>query len=153
MKEFMYFWSWLFSPLIGAALFAVLFGVLIAVRRYRDALTVLLSGLSVAGAVYFIKALVGRPRPTVNPHLWADDASFPSGHAAGAAAFAVLAVWMVNGRAKPWVGVAGALLFGLVAASRLYFGVHYPSDVLAGALLGAGLSGIALVVDRNRKMR
>ncbi|MEV6162923.1 phosphatase PAP2 family protein [Streptomyces sp. NPDC052052] len=59
--------------------------------------------------------------------------SFPSGHAASAAAFAT----GVALESKGW-GAAVAPLALSVAASRVYTGVHYPSDVLAGAALGAG---------------
>ncbi|MFE7403656.1 bifunctional phosphatase PAP2/diacylglycerol kinase family protein [Streptomyces sp. NPDC057557] len=59
--------------------------------------------------------------------------SFPSGHAASAAAFAT----GVALESKGWGAVVAALALS-VAASRVYTGVHYPSDVLAGAALGAG---------------
>lgn len=59
--------------------------------------------------------------------------SFPSGHAASAAAFAT----GVALESKGW-GAAVAPLALAVAASRVYTGVHYPSDVVAGAVLGAG---------------
>ena len=61
--------------------------------------------------------------------------SFPSGHSASAAAFAT-AVALES----PWLGAAVAPLAAGVAASRVYTGVHYPGDVLAGIALGAGLA-------------
>ncbi|GFN08463.1 hypothetical protein Smic_70190 [Streptomyces microflavus] len=59
--------------------------------------------------------------------------SFPSGHAASAAAFAT----GVALESKGW-GAVVAPVAAAVAASRVYTGVHYPSDVLAGAALGIG---------------
>lgn len=70
--------------------------------------------------------LVRRPR---REHV---SFSFPSGHSASAAAFATAVALDAPGAAAP-VGV----LAGLVAFSRVYIGVHYPSDVVAGAALGA----------------
>ena len=89
-----------------------------------------------------IKRAVRRPRPelrvvprgrrlTVQPLT----TSFPSGHAASAAAFAV-AVGGERPALAPVLGVAGAA----VAYSRVYVGVHYPGDVVAGVAVGAGVA-------------
>jgi undecaprenyl-diphosphatase len=64
--------------------------------------------------------------------------SFPSGHAASAVAAAVtLARLWPNGRLVLW------LLAVLVAVSRIYVGVHYPLDVLGGAVLGLACAWVA----------
>ena len=86
-----------------------------------------------------IKPLVERARPwlawPIEPLVVERDPnSFPSGHTC--AAFAAGLCWA---RALPWrwgraAAVIGAVCMGL---SRLYVGVHYPTDVLAGALIGA----------------
>jgi membrane-associated phospholipid phosphatase len=87
-----------------------------------------------------IKKLVKRPRPFIsNTRLTAvyqpSSTSFPSGHTSSAFSSATALV-----RAYPkWYVIAPAFLWsGAVGYSRMYLGVHYPSDVTAGALLGAG---------------
>jgi undecaprenyl-diphosphatase len=84
------------------------------------------------------KALAGRVRPC-HTHAWLHalpialptDPSFPSGHAAGSFAFAAF-VFTTHRRA----GFALSCVALLIALSRVALGVHYPSDVAAGALLG-----------------
>ncbi|CAM5721980.1 Phosphoesterase OS=Streptomyces fumanus OX=67302 GN=GCM10018772_59110 PE=4 SV=1 [Streptomyces fumanus] len=86
------------------------------------------------------KRTVRRPRPVLDPVPLVRQlkrqpitTSFPSGHAASAAAFAT----GVALESPAW-GTAIAPLAAAVAVSRVYTGVHFPSDVLAGAALGAG---------------
>ncbi|MFG3295790.1 bifunctional phosphatase PAP2/diacylglycerol kinase family protein [Streptomyces sp. NPDC048179] len=86
------------------------------------------------------KRSVRRPRPLLDPvpavrHLKRQPitTSFPSGHAASAAAFAT----GVALESPAWGAVVAPVAFS-VAMSRVYTGVHFPSDVLAGAVLGAG---------------
>ena len=71
-----------------------------------------------------------------------DEFSFPSGHTLHAVAFTILAVAAFP--ALGWILVRFAVL---VALSRVVLGLHYPSDVLAGAAVGATLAGLALVLS------
>lgn len=86
-----------------------------------------------------LKPLVARPRPwltveglffLVEEH---DPNSFPSGHTC--AAFAAAGVWFMT-LPKRWMGITGLVLAMLMGLSRLYVGVHFPSDVLVGAAVG-----------------
>jgi membrane-associated phospholipid phosphatase len=100
-------------------------------------------GLLVAAAVSQpIGAVVGEKRPCRTlPDITAigkcgKGSSFPSDHAVLAGAVAV-GLLLVTRRLLAWIGLLAALL---IAFSRLYLGVHYPHDVLAGLLLGAAVS-------------
>lgn len=127
-----------------AAVVALLF-----LRLRREAV---LFALTVAGgwiANTVVKMLVGRERPQIVPHLMeAGGDSFPSGHSfnsavvyiAMALAFAALS-WRHSVRYL-LIGSAMALS-ALVAWSRVLLGVHFPSDVLAGWLGGAGWAFLA----------
>lgn len=107
--------------------------------RRAGALALLAMVLGLLVTNITIKPLVERARPWLDwpivPLVTEKDPnSFPSGHTC--AAFAAGMIWM---RALPWrwgriAAVAAAVLMGL---SRLYVGVHYPTDVLAGAVIGS----------------
>ena len=102
--------------------------------------------VSIAGAALLssgIKLGFERPRPDLVPHgVEVYTASFPSGHATGAAATyltlgALLARFQSRRRLKVYLLSLAVLLTVLIGLSRLYLGVHWPSDVLAGWTLGA----------------
>lgn len=86
-----------------------------------------------------LKHLVGRPRPWLDvagllPIIQEGDPnSFPSGHTS--ASFAAAAAWWKLAP-KKWMKATGLVMAACMGLSRLYVGVHYPSDVLAGALVG-----------------
>jgi len=68
------------------------------------------------------------------------SSSFPSGHTAAAVAFATAA-----GRVLPLAGIPLHVLAALVGYSRVHTGVHYPGDVLAGALIGAVIADLTAI--------
>lgn len=90
-----------------------------------------------------MKILVGRERPPALTRLINEtNLSYPSGHVAGTTALVgvVLLVYLAGrpGRARAWAaGVAGALIVAAIALTRIYLGVHWLSDTVGGALLGA----------------
>jgi membrane-associated phospholipid phosphatase len=96
-------------------------------------------------AVSLVKFTVRRPRPAGewgNIYRKTDPHSFPSGHAARAIMLAIVTL----GLGPPWLGIVLAVWAPLVCLSRVILGVHYLSDVLAGALLGAVVGlGIVLI--------
>ena len=104
-----------------------------------------------------LKSMLHRPRPELVPHLAnVSNASFPSGHAMISAAIyltigAMLAETQPRRSARIVLMAFAGLLVLLIGASRIYLGVHWPSDVLAGWALG---SVWALVVfGANRTLR
>ena len=112
--------------------------------------------LAVGGATLLnvlTKLVFQRPRPDVLEAVLREPGfSFPSGHAMANAAFGV-AVTLIFWRSRAgWpVAVLGALWAVLVGASRNYLGVHYPSDVLAGALSSlVWVVGLYLLMARFR---
>lgn len=120
-------WFWLLGLLMVAVLFPTM----------RQA-TVLYAGaiLILAILVFGIKFLVKRQRPQGEwgaIYRRTDPHSFPSGHAARAALLAVLGL----GFGPPLWGISLAIWAPLVSLSRVGLGLHYVSDVLAGAVLGA----------------
>jgi len=97
----------------------------------------------------FIKILVHRPRPFLTvkglvPLITPHGFSFPSGHATLAMAMAVILAHHF-----PRVRSLVYVLAILVGFSRIYFGVHFLSDVLAGFILGAILGWLCIIVERT----
>jgi undecaprenyl-diphosphatase len=101
-------------------------------RRWQVVLWVAVADVSAQLSTSLIKAVVPRDRPNVHTLVPAlHTHSFPSGHAASSFACAVVLAAFV-----PRFRVALYVLAALIAFSRCYVGVHYPLDVVAGALLG-----------------
>ena len=96
-----------------------------------------------------LKLLFHRRRPELSfVHL--DTYSFPSGHAAAAAATFTAGAWLLalrhrDTRARVLIVLAAALLIVIVGFSRLYLGAHYLSDVLAGFSFGLGWATLCLI--------
>ena len=124
------------------------------VHRRADAAAVLLvfipEGLNLA-----LKEIVGRPRPEYSLLESAPgNLAFPSGHALHAFLLLGLLIFIVEELVRPlWLrrGIQGLMVFMILAcgASRIYLGVHWPSDILGGYLLG-GISIVLLLWGRKR---
>jgi len=130
------------GPTILAIAVALTCGFLAIRRRWVTIWLVL--GATVTGslAVALAKGLVARPRPELTDHLVTiSSASFPSGHAANSAiiylSIATILMQIVEGRAaRSYILAAATLLVVAIGCSRVYLGVHWPSDVLAGWSFG-----------------
>ena len=112
-------------------------------RRWQIALFVFSSVLTGWLASTLLKILVARPRPDVVPHLVeVSDLSFPSGHAmVSAVTYLTLGALVARTQryrsTRIFVMGAGVFLAVIVGLSRVYLGVHYPTDVFAGWCAGA----------------
>jgi undecaprenyl-diphosphatase len=131
----------------------ILFALLVALRLKRPELFPL-AVVTVIGSdaiALGLKHLSGRERPYVarpepEPLMTTQlDLSFPSGHAATSFAGATLLSLLVPRLAVPFLALAAA-----IAWSRVYVGVHYPLDIAAGAVLGAGVALAATALLRLR---
>jgi undecaprenyl-diphosphatase len=135
---------------------ALLLGLLLAWKK-RRAQAWFVAGAFFGAALFAQvgKLLVARPRPEGGTALveMPSDLSFPSAHTTQATALA-LAVWLVTAGMPPGkrsaVAIGGAAAVGLVALSRVYLQVHYPSDVVAGMLgATAWVGGLGLATRRR----
>jgi undecaprenyl-diphosphatase len=106
-----------------------------------------------------IKLSLHRARPEVVPHLtMVDNASFPSGHAMISAAIlltigAMISETLTSTGARIYVMSFAGLLVFLIGLSRLYLGVHWPTDVLAGWCLGGVWALIVFAANRLLRRR
>lgn len=127
--------------------------------RWATAIYVLLtvgSGILISGIA---KEFFDRPRPDLVPHgSFVHTASFPSGHSM-MAAVAYLSLGVLIARVQPrfvirvYVMVVAVLLTIFVGISRVYLGVHWPTDVAAGWLAGGAWAMLCLVVMRSLSRR
>ncbi|WNZ43962.1 phosphatase PAP2 family protein [Leptolyngbya boryana CZ1] len=130
-------------------------GVFLLFRRWWYALAYLITTLT--GSIVInrtAKLLLHR----VRPHLWQSpapefDYGFPSGHAMSSMTFVtvlIILTWQTKWRW--WVLLLGGLFVLMIAWTRLYLGVHYPSDILAGWLISiAWAIGVSLLINPQRR--
>lgn len=131
----------------GLFWYALMLALLVAegVAALLPVIHMLTAGMACTVLYKWIKARTSRPRPfQAHPEIVCqgvvlDAFSFPSGHTLHAVAFSLIAL-----SHYPFLLPLLLPFTLLVAASRLVLGLHYPSDVLAGAAIGAGIAGLTL---------
>lgn len=135
----------LFMPLVthlGSACFTIGFALAALYSYWKtDRVIALFTAISLASShivIHFIKRVVDRPRPNItlsNVHTFdipLYNYSFPSGHTTAAFSVAVSAAFLL-----PAFAMTVIILAALVGFSRIYLGVHYPTDVIIGAFIGS----------------
>jgi undecaprenyl-diphosphatase len=134
---------------------------LLVLERTRRAAAILAAAIVAQSAlVWALKALIARVRPwqalALTPLFDAPtDFSFPSGHAAGSFTCAAFVAALLAARSRsPRALGACALAFalaGAIALSRVYLAVHYPGDVLGGAIIGVSVGSLAAHLHGRRR--
>lgn len=126
------------SVVMGIAGIALVFLLSRRYKAYAAGLTVTLIGAAVTD--YAMKFIIGRARPSgLIPSMIETSFSFPSGHSTAAMAlygFMTYILCILFPEKKPIIVAVALLVIGSIGFSRLYLGLHFPSDVLAGYILG-----------------
>ena len=126
-------------------------------RRFVPELFTVVAGSALS--VWMLKLYFVLPRPTDPIALMTVDSySFPSGHAAASMALYGFLIWILVGtgkksRGRTQLAAALSLLIIMIGYSRLYLGVHYLSDVVAGYFVGLVWIGIGIMLSRTKWIR
>ncbi len=138
---------------------ATVAGYLGLVGKHHAARLLVLASVGGLVVMHTLKAIVNRPRPDFVSHLAYDSsASFPSGHAMlSAVVYLTLGAMLTRlvecRRVKMFVMSVALLLSFVIGTSRVYLGVHYPTDVLAGWSAGFVWAGLCWMLTRYLQRR
>ena len=139
---------------LGLVVLSVI-GFLVLQARYRTAFFIVVTAATGEIVSYAMKSLFDRPRPAVVPHLReAFSSSFPSGHAMQSAivylTLGAMLMRISEGRlTKIYCCTMAMLLTFLVGVSRVWLGVHYPTDVLAGWIVGLFWASLCWLAEQR----
>ncbi|WP_437828352.1 phosphatase PAP2 family protein [Niallia taxi] len=106
----------------------------------------------------FLKWIFKRERPDILPLITEHGYSFPSGHSMGSlifygsAAYVLLHIWKTNGKKVATVLIACFLIL-MIGTSRIYLGVHYPTDIVGGYAVGSAFLLVCILVFRYYEER
>ena len=147
------------GPTVTWLVILSLSGFLLLETKYRTALFVFVTAASGDLLNHAIKGLFSRARPTVVPHLRdAFSTSFPSGHSMESAivylTLAAMLMRILDGRvAKAYCLGLALLITFLVGASRVFLGVHYPTDVIGGWIIGLFWATLCWLAAQHYEVR
>jgi len=147
------------GPTVLALVVLAVVGFLLLQMRYRTALFVVLTAISGELINTAMKHAFNRPRPTIVPHLrTVYTTSFPSGHAMESAIVyltlgAILMRVSERRVTKIYCFAIAMLLTALAGVSRVFLGVHYPTDVIGGWIIGFVWASICWLVEQRFETR
>ena len=131
--------DWPFLTVLGVAIF----GLLLCIKWKREAIIFLITNVGELILNVSLKLIYQRQRPDpLFEYSLPDSYSFPSGHALGSFCFFGILAWLLAANVEKAprriaIYTAAAFLVLVTGLSRIYLGVHYPSDVLAGYLVAS----------------
>jgi undecaprenyl-diphosphatase len=155
-------WTQLFLAVtrLGSTLVLIITGcvagiIFIALRWFRPVLVLIVVMSGQIALHHGFKLLFARPRPSalIN-YPTVESFSFPSGHAVSSLCLYATLGWIIassleNSAAKVGIAILAAVLIFLIGMSRVYIGVHYPTDVIAGFAAAAIWTAAVLSTDRK----
>ena len=147
------------GPTVLTLVVLAVIGFLVLQRRYHSAVAILLTAASGEILNAAMKSMFLRPRPSVVPHLRAAfETSFPSGHAMQSAIiYLTLGAMLMRLSDRPVTKIycctVAMLATFLVGLSRVYLGVHYPTDVLAGWIVGLLWASLCWLIAQHYEVR
>ncbi|MCC5895378.1 MAG: phosphatase PAP2 family protein [Alkalibacterium sp.] len=150
-------WAFIFITRLGDGWFIALFTIVLSLYIWRFRKNTRLAvwyfltvSVGAGGVNQLVKILFRRPRPTHVEHLIVQGGySFPSGHAMGSIITYGALLFLIIRASKTWLPVLiGSVtllpLIALIGMSRIYLGVHYPSDVIGGYSLGLAVLSLSI---------
>jgi undecaprenyl-diphosphatase len=147
------------GPVVLGLVVAAVAGFLLLQRRYRTALAIVITSSSGEVVSEVMKRAFQRPRPTVVPHLrQVFSTSFPSGHAMESAiVYLTLGAMLMRVAerrvTKLYILAVAMLLTAVVGVSRVWLGVHYPTDVIGGWMIGMVWASICWLATQRVEAR
>jgi undecaprenyl-diphosphatase len=145
---------------LGSTLYLIIVGsvagiAFLALRWFRSFFIFIIAMAGQAALHHGSKWLIARPRPSnLISYRTAESFSFPSGHAVAALCLYGMIAWIITRRIESPAVTASIWIFTivlifLIGASRVYIGIHYPTDVVAGFLGSLIWAAAIMSIDRR----
>lgn len=140
-------------------LFVLFICLVLVLKRKRNCAELLLFNSLLSTIAYIVlKNIIQRPRPSIFLFITETGYSFPSGHATNNMAFYGMLIYLSSKtikdkKVKIFTITLLSLWIVIMGITRIYFNVHYPSDVIAGYVLGSICILISLIIETKRQKK